>query len=89
MEGLREGGIYLSRDGMTVTACSEPDGSWVLYVMEETEGEAQAESGKLLRRRFELFKADAEGRLFRYGRATDWRVADLDLIDTGQTVRVC
>jgi hypothetical protein len=84
LQGLREGGVYLTPNGTTVVVCSEDDGTSVLYVLEETE----AESGGG-RRKFELFKADQKGRLFRYGRPTDWRVRDLDLADTGETVRLC
>jgi hypothetical protein len=90
MQKLREGGVYLGPDGTMFAACPEADGSHVLYILEDTEAEGGAadEPGGQ-RRKFELFRADEKGRLFRYGRLTDWRVGDLDLTDTGQTVRVC
>ena len=69
---------------MPVVVCCDGDGACVLYVLEAAE-----EAAGVGRRKFELFKADRKGRLFRYGRATDWRVGDLDLTDTGETVRLC
>ena len=90
MPKLRDGGVYTTPDDVTVAVCSEVEGGYVLYVLEETEADehAEHEAGKD-RRKFELFKADAKGRLFRFGRPTDWRIADLELTDTGQTARVC
>ena len=91
MQKLREGGVYLGPDGTMFAACSEADGSHVLYVLEDpdAEGSVADEPAAGQRRKFELFRADEKGRLFRFGRLTDWRVGDLDLTDTGQTVRVC
>ena len=90
MPELRDGGVYTTPDDVIVAVCSEVGGGYVIYVLEETEVDehTESEAGKG-RRKFELFKADAKGRLFRFGRPTDWRIADLDLTDTGQTVRLC
>ena len=90
MPELRDGGVYTTPDHVTVVVCSEVGGGYVLYVLEETgTDERAAREAGTHRRKFELFKADAKGRLFRFGRPTDWRIADLELSDTGQTVRVC
>ena len=90
VKGLREGGVYKTGDGTVVVVCPDDASGHVIYVLEEagpTEP-AGGESG-VNRRKFELFRADEQGRLYRFGRATGWRVADLDLEDTGQTVRAC
>ena len=88
MPELRNGGVYTTPDNVTVVVCSEAGGGYVLYVLEESDAPAEKEAGER-RRKFELFKADAKGRLFRFGRPTDWRIADLEITDTGQTARLC
>ena len=86
MKGLRDGGVYTTGDGMVVVVCSDDAGGYIIYVLEEARRTKPAVGEPVEdRRKFVLFTADRQGRLSRFGRPTGWSVADLDLMDTGQT----